>query len=34
MVGVDHSSYYWGQEQWLCGVENTQAQTAVQSGIS
>jgi RHS repeat-associated protein len=24
MMGVDHSSYYWGQEQWLCGVENTQ----------
>ncbi len=24
LVGVDHSSYYWGQEQWLCGVENTQ----------
>ena len=24
LVGVDHSSYYWGQEQWLCGVQNTQ----------
>ena len=24
MMGVDHSSYYWGQEQWLCGVENAQ----------
>jgi RHS repeat-associated protein len=24
LMGVDHSSYYWGQEQWLCGVENAQ----------
>jgi RHS repeat-associated protein len=24
LMGVNHSSYYWGQEQWLCGVQNTQ----------
>jgi RHS repeat-associated protein len=24
MTGPDHSSFYWGQEQWLCGVQNSQ----------
>lgn len=24
MTGSDNSSFYWGQEQWLCGVQNAQ----------
>ena len=24
MTGPDNSSFYWGQEQWLCGVQNAQ----------